>query len=70
VRCRIREQEVAIELDTGAQLSELGSLLDEIRQRTRTILDEHGVADRGGHITIEPYRMGSAFLIESVQIGN
>ena len=59
VRCRIRKQQVVIELDdTGlAALGETGA--DDLRTIIAGMLDAEGIAKP---LDFQPYRMGSAFL--------
>lgn len=69
VRCRVREDEIAIELDSNHRVDAGAAYAEEIRKRVRQIFRDKGLAEQSYPISIEPYRMGSAFLIESTQIG-
>jgi len=69
VRCRIREDQIAIELDSNREVDAGAAYSEEIRKRVRQIFSDKGFAEQSYAISIEPYRMGSAFLIESIQIG-
>jgi|TARA_B100000315_G_scaffold257662_1_gene307192 uncharacterized protein len=68
VRCRVREDEIAIELDSNQQIDNGAAYCEEIRKRVREIFRDKGLAEGDYPIIIEPYRRGSAFLIESVQV--
>ena len=59
VRCRIRKQQVVIELDAPgfAALGETGT--DDLRTIIAGMLDAEGIAKP---LDFQPYRMGSAFL--------
>jgi len=59
VRCRIRKQQVVIELDdtTLAALGETGA--DDLRTIIAGMLERQGIAKP---LDFQPYRMGSAFL--------
>lgn len=68
VRCRIREDQIVIELDSNQQVDNGATYCREIRKMVREIFSDKGLAEKSYAISIEPYRRGSAFLIESVQI--
>lgn len=68
VRCRIREDQIAIELDSNQQVDNGAKYCREIKKMVREIFSDKGLAERSYAISIEPYRRGSAFLIESIQI--
>ncbi|HJN52921.1 MAG: ATPase [Pseudomonadales bacterium] len=68
VRCRIREDQIAIELDSDQQVDDGAEYTREIRNKVREVFKGKGLAEEAYAISIEPYRRGSAFLIESVQI--
>jgi uncharacterized protein len=69
VRCRIREKQIAIELDSNHQVDAGAAYCQEIRKEVRDIFAENGLAESSHSISIEPYKRGSAFLIDSTQIG-
>lgn len=64
VRCRIRESEVGIQVD--AEVSE--SLSTDIKTFVHSLFVERGFARQVSRIVIEPYKMGSAFLINAVEV--
>ncbi len=65
VRCRIRPGSVGVEIETVDDLSAItGAALDLVRR----VFDDAGYAHLTGDVTVEPYRRGSAFLIETLNL--
>lgn len=65
VRCRIRPGAVAIEVETAASLAAIEAATADT---VRTVFAEAGFAHLTGDVTVEPYRRGSAFLIETLNV--
>lgn len=76
VRCRIREREVAIQIQTG---DSPGDSLDDspdyealaisgYADQVRSLFIAAGYADQVTSVVFEPYRRGSAFLIETLEV--
>ena len=68
VRCRIRPEEVAIEIETSAALDTEAIWARDARNFTAETLRAAGYDKRAHRIVVEPYRRGSAFLVESVEV--
>ena len=64
VRCRIRFDEVAIEIETNENVDSTADYAQEARDIVRSTFDKHGFT--ANTITVEPYRRGSAFLTETL----
>jgi len=68
IRCRLRKSGVAIELQTS---EDIDTSADYVLEATKIVSDRftsHGFAKYTAHITIEPYRRGSAFLVETLTV--
>ena len=68
VRCRIRKNGVAVEVETNETIS---STADYALEATRVVAEkfgEKGFSSYAASITIEPYQRGSAFLVETLSI--
>ena len=68
IRCRLRKSGVAIELQTS---EDIDTSADYALEATKIVSDRftsHGFAKYTAHITIEPYRRGSAFLVETLTV--
>lgn len=64
VRCRIKpDAVVTVEIESNTTIDGEADYADEARRIVRGILGDHAKA-----VTVEPYRRGSAFLIETLQI--
>lgn len=68
VRCRIRPQEVALEIETAKQLDPTVAWAREARTLAATLLREAGYDDHAHRIVIEPYQRGSAFLVDTLEV--
>ena len=64
VRCRIRSGEVAIQIDAELEAGDQ----DRLKHFVRELFVEHGFNDQVSSIVLEPYKMGSAFLINAVEV--
>lgn len=68
VRCRIREEEIGLQIETVDRLDDQAKYLDEVKTLVRTIFIDAGFPDQVQSVVIEPYEKGSAFLIETLQL--
>lgn len=71
IRCRIRPGEVAVEIETTEKsdvMNQLTKYAPKVEQIVRELFAQKGYADHCRHISIEPYKRGSAFLIDTVQL--
>lgn len=68
VRCRIRHQQIAIELASDEEFTGDSRLLTQARAIAHSLFVAGGYSEYAQTITIEPYRRGSAFLIETLKI--
>lgn len=68
VRCRIREQAVALQLDTADRIPEDTDELQQAIALTRRLFTEAGFGGQVNSISFEPYEKGSAFLIETLEV--
>lgn len=68
VRCRIRENEVALQIETPSEFDPVDPLFDGIREFTKSCFEEHGYTSQAGDVIVEPYQKGSAFLVETVEV--
>lgn len=67
IRCRIRPGEVAIEIDSGEETDYMNSST-RIIQIVRDLFTQRGYAAYCKQISIEPYKRGSAFLIDAIHV--
>ncbi|MCB1694355.1 MAG: ATPase [Pseudomonadales bacterium] len=63
IRCRIRPDHVGVEVETAGEWR----FDDETLALARTVVTRI-FGDRAGYVPVEPYRRGSAFLIDTVEI--
>lgn len=68
VRCRIREEEVAIQLESAIDIDFGSGQFDEFASVVREIFVQAGFPERVQAVVFEPYEMGSAFLIETLEV--
>ncbi len=69
VRCRVRPQQVVIELDTAEAIRPDADYAARAMHITEQLFRKNGYDHYCDSIVIEPYRRGSAFLIETLQVG-
>jgi uncharacterized protein len=69
IRCRIRPEGVAIEVETESPLDDKADYAEEARATVRRIFGSQGHAQVALSVSIEPYQRGSAFLVETLQVG-
>lgn len=68
VRCRIRVDEVAIEIDTHQEIDASSDYALEATNIVSTLFRKHGYEQYLQTVTVEPYKRGSAFLIETLEV--
>lgn len=68
VRCRIRVDEVAIEIDAHQDIDASSDYAREAKDIVSTLFRKHGYEQYLQTISIEPYKRGSAFLIETLEV--
>jgi hypothetical protein len=68
VRCRIREGEVAIQLESAADIGFASDQFDESAAVVRELFVQAGFPDQVQAVLFEPYEKGSAFLIETLDV--
>ena len=68
VRCRIRPGEVAIELDTPESLRQDAAHLLAAREAVTALFTERGFPEAVEIVSVEPYKRGSAFLIDTLAV--
>jgi uncharacterized protein len=68
VRCRIREGEVAIQLESSVGIGFLSGQFDESAVVVRKLFEQAGFPDQVQTVVFEPYEKGSAFLIETLDV--
>ena len=68
VRCRIRPDEVAIEIDTHEEVDATSAYAREAIGIVTTLFEKHGYQEYLQTVSVEPYKRGSAFLIETLPI--
>lgn len=68
VRCRIRTAEVALEIEASADLDDEAPWARKARSLAADRLIGGGYEDHAHRIVIEPYRRGSAFLVETLEV--
>lgn len=69
IRCRVRPGAIAIQVESADLVDDLADWAPEARQIASRLFDESGYGDYTSMVTVEPYRRGSAFLIETLQVG-
>lgn len=68
VRCRVRPQQVVVELDAEEAIQPDSDYSKLAIQTTENLFRANGFDHYCDSITVEPYSRGSAFLIETLQI--
>ncbi|MBQ75766.1 MAG: adenine nucleotide alpha hydrolase [Gammaproteobacteria bacterium] len=68
VRCRIRPFEVAIEIDSQEDVDARSEYAREAIDIVTGLFEKHGYQEYLRTISVEPYRRGSAFLVETLQV--
>ena len=68
VRCRIRPDAVAIEIDTSEDVDAQSDYAREAINIVTTLFKKHGYQKYLRTVSVEPYKRGSAFLIETLPI--
>ena len=68
VRCRVRPQQVVIELDTAEAIRPDADYAARAMHITEQLFRKNGYDHYCDSIVIEPYRRGSAFLIDTLQV--
>ncbi len=68
IRCRIRPNEVALEIETTCDIDEDAVWAIAARDMTADQLIKADFRDLAHRIVIEPYRRGSAFLVDAVEV--
>ena len=68
VRCRILPGAVVIQIDSPKPISSKKKYHNEVTVLVRKIFKSKGFFSYLGNISVEPYRRGSAFLIETVEV--
>jgi uncharacterized protein len=68
IRCRIREGEVAIQLESTIDIDFGSDQFDESASVVRELFLQAGFPDQVQTVVFEPYEMGSAFIIETLEV--
>jgi len=68
VRCRIRPSAVGIEIESEQEIKADSALGLEAQKLVSTIFIANNYSNQVASITLEPYRRGSAFLIDTLQV--
>ncbi len=68
VRCRIRPEEISVQVETSAAIDPQSDYGDEARNIVNRIFSAHGFSDYLKTVSIEPYQRGSAFLIDTLEV--
>ena len=68
VRCRIRPDEVAIEIDSQEDVDARSEYAREAIGIVTGLFEKHGYQEYLRTVSVEPYRRGSAFLVETLQV--
>ncbi|HAK53035.1 MAG TPA: hypothetical protein DCM54_14185 [Gammaproteobacteria bacterium] len=68
VRCRIQPEAISVQIDTSASLDPQGEYNVEARDIVQSIFSAHGFDQYLKTVTIEPYKRGSAFLIDTLAV--
>ncbi len=68
IRCRIRENEVAIQLETRDTIDFNGPTFQQAESLIREKFIAGGYEAQAANIVFEPYEKGSAFLIDTVSV--
>ncbi len=68
VRCRIQAQAVVLQLEAPSIPDEEAPEMQQAIMLARRLFEEAGFPDQVRTVSIEPYRKGSAFLIETLAV--
>ena len=68
VRCRIQPEGISVQIDTSRLLDPLDAYNTETRDIVEKIFSAHGFDQYLKAISIEPYKRGSAFLIDTLTV--
>ncbi len=68
VRCRVRQNGLALEIETQADIDPTADYALDAVKLAGNIFSEQGFANYTASITVEPYRRGSAFLIDTLAL--
>ncbi len=68
VRCRVRHDELAIEIESNAVIDADAEYANAAIATTREIFSNHSYASLAERIVVEPYERGSAFLIDTLAV--
>ena len=68
IRCRIREDEVAIQIDTTDDLDLNAGYLKPVSRMVSELFTARGYDQHARNVRIEPYERGSAFLIDTLEV--
>ena len=68
VRCRIQPEAISVQIDTSGLLDPLDAYNTETRDIVEQIFSAHGFDQYLKAISIEPYKRGSAFLIDTLTV--
>lgn len=68
VRCRVRHDQLAIEIESNAVIDSSADYAVEAIAATRKIFAAHNYAELAGNVVVEPYERGSAFLIATLAV--
>ncbi len=68
LRCRIREGEVAIQLESETEIDFSIGLFTEHVALVRRLFERAGFGKQVRRVVFEPYKKGSAFLIETLNV--
>ncbi|MDZ7686461.1 MAG: hypothetical protein U5O39_16910 [Gammaproteobacteria bacterium] len=68
IRCRIRPQEVALEIESEMHIDPDAPWAREARRIAAEAFQRAGYGDHAHRIVVEPYRRGSAFLVETLEV--
>ena len=68
VRCRILEAAVAIQIEAPAPLDLAHPALAEAEALVKNLFVSRGYADQVLKVSVEPYKKGSAFLVDVVEV--
>lgn len=68
VRCRVRAGGIVIELETTETINEQAEFYKLAEELTAEKFEAAGFKELAGFVSVEPYRRGSAFLIETLAV--
>ena len=66
VRCRIRHREVGLQIDTHQRLEP--EVKADLIANVENLFSQQGYGEQVTRVVIEPYKMGSAFLLDTVEL--